>query len=200
MARLSTMASAVASQLESSDLNRNQNSLRHGQEILHADRSTAELLYAIATCSQRRHMLEVGTSSGYIAIWLASALRETRGAPLLTIDDSPLNVSQARSNLFNAALQDWAHVVEGDVTMLCEAFLGPFDCVFFHAARLSKRAQLELLIPKLTHDAILLTDNAISNASDIAQHMEYIEALQQFDTVLVPIGKGLHISRRRNLA
>ena len=35
---------------------------------------------------------------------------------------------------------------------------GPFDCVFFDADRVSAPQQLQLLLPKLTCDALLLAD------------------------------------------
>ncbi|WP_246173912.1 O-methyltransferase [Pandoraea terrigena] len=171
--------------------------VERSQKSLNLERPTAELLYILVTSARRRHILEIGTSNGYSAIWLASALRETEGRPLLTIEHSPHKAAQAKANLKEASLQDWVHVIEGDATSVCAALAGPFDCVFFDADRVSASKQLEHLLPKLTEDALLLADNALSHPDEIADYISRVEALQAFDTVTVPVGKGLHIARRR---
>ena len=197
MVYLDSASSIVASQLESFGLQNDMRVTEHSQKILNLERPTAELLYILVTSSQRRRILEIGTSNGYSAIWLANALRETEGHPLLTIEHSPDKVAQARANLLAASLQDWAQVIQGDATSVCCALSGPFDCVFFDADRVSAPKQLECLLPKLTEDALLLADNALSHPDEIAGYIAGVEALQQFDSMIVPIGKGLHIARLR---
>ncbi|MGS0895011.1 O-methyltransferase [Burkholderia stagnalis] len=168
-----------------------------GRKMLNLETPTAELLYLLVTGARRRRVLEIGTSNGYSAIWLAHALRETGGQPLITVEYSPDKAAQARDNLRAASLQDWAQVVEGDATQVCAAVTGPFDCVFFDADRVSAPAQLAHLLPKLADDALLVADNALSHPAEIAGYLAAVDALRQFDTTLVPVGKGLHVARRR---
>jgi len=57
---------------------------------------------------------------------------------------------------------------------------------------------LALLIPKLAADALVLADNALSHPNEIAAYLRALEALPQFDQVIVPIGKGLSVAYRKN--
>jgi predicted O-methyltransferase YrrM len=117
---------------------------------------------------------------------------------LQTIEKSPDKIALAQANLQKAAVQSLVHVIEGDATGACAALDGPFDCVFFDADRVSAPEQLERLLPKLTEDALLLADNALSHPDEIAGYIAKVEALP-FDTAMAPVGKGLHIARRRGL-
>ncbi|WP_017235530.1 O-methyltransferase [Pandoraea sp. B-6] len=190
-------SSGILSELESLGIENDLRMAERSQKMLNLERPTAELLHMLVTGARRRQILEIGTSNGYSAIWLASALRETGGRPLLTIEHSPHKAAQAKTNLRASGLQDWVQVIEGDATSVCAALAGPFDCVFFDADRVSASKQLKHLLPKLTDDALLLADNALSHPDEIAGYMDSVEALQEFDTVTVPVGKGLHIARRR---
>ena len=73
---------------------------------------------------------------------------------------------------------------------------GPFDCVFFDADRLSAPTQLKLLIAKLTSDALVLADNVLSHPQEIAEYLATLDTLQLFDTLVIPIGKGLSVAYR----
>jgi predicted O-methyltransferase YrrM len=199
MIHLDHASSAVLSQLESFGAENDARAADRSQKMLNLERPTAELLYILVTSARRRRILEIGTSNGYSAIWLANALRETGGQPLQTIEKSPDKIALAQANLQKAAVQGLVRVIEGDATEACAALAGPFDCVFFDADRVSAPAQLECLLPKLTEDALLLADNALSHPEEIAGYIAKAEALPQFDTAMVPVGKGLHIARRRGL-
>lgn len=168
------------------------------KKMLNLERPTAELLYLLVISASRRRVLEIGTSNGYSAIWLGLAMRATGGAPLVTLELSPAKAGQARLNLEAAAVLDRVQVVEGDATALCAALSGPFDCVFFDADRVSAPAQLEQLLKKLTPDALLLCDNVLSHPAEVAGYIAMVEASGLFDTITVPVGKGLHIARRRS--
>ncbi|WP_207001762.1 O-methyltransferase [Trinickia mobilis] len=167
------------------------------QKLLNLERPTAELLFLLVTASGRRRVLEIGTSNGYSAIWLACAMAKTAGNPITTIDRDAARAAQARENLRRAGVQSHAQVIEGDATRWCAALDGPFDCVFFDADRISAPSQLELLLPKLTDDVLLIADNALSHPEEIAGYLATVSALPQFDATLVPVGKGLHVAYRR---
>ncbi|AKM00571.1 O-methyltransferase [Burkholderia pyrrocinia] len=200
MIELDGAASAVLARLASFGQENDARMADRSRKMLNLEPPTAELLYLLVTGARRRRVLEIGTSNGYSAIWLAHALRETDGQPLVTVEFSPDKAEQARANLRAAALQDWAQVIEGDATRVCAAVTGPFDCVFFDADRVSAPQQLAHLLPKLTPDALLVADNALSHPDEIAGYLAAVDALRQFDTTVVPVGKGLHIARRRRPA
>jgi predicted O-methyltransferase YrrM len=163
---------------------------------LNLERPSAELLYLLLRASGRRRVLEIGTSNGLSAIWIQAALRGTGGA-LISIDREPAKIAEARANLVAAGLLDGATLLCGDATEIARDLPGPFDCVFFDADRVSAPAQLELLLPKLTADALLVCDNVLSHPDEVAGYLDAIGRLPGFAATTVPVGKGLHLAHRR---
>jgi predicted O-methyltransferase YrrM len=198
--RLDARTAALVSQLERFAADNDARATERSQKLLNLERPTAELVWLLITSGKRRRVLEIGTSNGYSAIWLANALQATGGEPLVSIERDAAKAAQARENLAAASLDARVQVLEGDASALCAALPGPFDCVFFDADRVSAPAQLAALLPRLAGDALLLADNALSHPGEIAGYIEAVEASGQFDTLTVPVGKGLHVAQRREAA
>jgi predicted O-methyltransferase YrrM len=78
----------------------------------------------------------------------------------------------------------------GDATEVVKGLSVPLDLVFFDADRLSAPAQLELLVPKLAPDVMLLADNVISHLGEIAGYLEALEGLVGFDRLVVPVARA----------
>jgi predicted O-methyltransferase YrrM len=167
----------------------------HAQRLLNLEADTAQLMAILIQSSRRTRVLEIGTSSGYSAIWLAWALRPLNGH-LVSIERDGAKQAEADANLRRAGLREVVTLRQGDATKVVAALKGPFDCVFFDADRQSAPEQLRLLLPKLTPDALLLCDNVLSHPAEVAEYLAAVEALPDFQHVVVPIGKGLSMAHR----
>ncbi len=169
----------------------------HRHKRLNLESPTARLLQLLILAGSRRRVLEVGTSNGYSALWIADALRRIPGAaPLITIERAPERAAQARRNLSRAGLDAWAKVQIGEATEVVAELRGPFDAVFFDADRVSAPRQLALLLPKLASDVLLLADNVLSHPEETSAYVEVVSRIPGFTSMVVPIGKGLHIAHR----
>ena len=115
---------------------------------------------------------------------------------MISIDRDADKQAQADANLRRARLREMVELRCGDATEIIAGLPGPFDCVFFDADRYSAPVQLTLLMPKLAPDVLLLADNVLSHPTEIAAYLRALEALPQFDRVIVPIGKGLSVAYR----
>jgi predicted O-methyltransferase YrrM len=188
---------AFLGQLEQEGLAHDAAQSEHRFKRLNLENPTARLLQLLIMSGGRRRVLEIGTSNGYSALWIADALRLIPGAePLITIERDPEKAAQARQNLSSAGLAAWTDILVGDATEIVAELEGPFDAVFFDADRVSAPRQLSLLLPKLAADVLLLADNALSHPAEIAPYIEAVSQLPGFQSLIVPIGKGLHVAHR----
>jgi len=168
----------------------------HARKMLNLELETAHLLSMLVRSSRRTRLLEIGTSNGYSTIWLAWAARPVDGH-VISIDRDENKLALADANLRRACLRDVVELIGGDATQIVADLAGPFDCVFFDADRLSAPSQLALLLPKLTADVFLLADNALSHPQEIAAYLSTVQALPQFEHLVIPIGKGLSMAYRQ---
>ena len=170
---------------------------RHAHRLLNLEWAAAEALFLMVSMANRRRILEIGTSNGFSTIWLTAALGSQAGGHLVTIDRDLDKQAQARANLERAGLCKNVTFLAGQATALVADLQGPFDCVFFDADRVSAPEQFKLLLPKLTEDAVLFSDNALSHPGEIEGYLDCVDASGQFDSTILTVGKGLHVAVRR---
>ncbi|HEU0003427.1 MAG TPA: class I SAM-dependent methyltransferase [Ktedonobacteraceae bacterium] len=165
------------------------------KKMLNLEPETAHLVHILVRSSRRTKLLEIGTSNGYSTIWLAWAASATDGR-IISIDRDTNKHALADANLRQVGLREMVDLKCGDATEIVASLPGPFDCVFFDADRFSAPAQLASLMPKLAADVFLLADNALSHPNEISGYLRELEALPQFDRVILPVGKGLSVAYR----
>ena len=167
----------------------------HRRRRLNLEPETARLVAVLVRSGRRSRILEIGTSNGYSTIWLAWAARPA-GGTVTSIERDAGRQAEAAENLRRAGLLDAVRLLHGDATQVVAGLEGPFDCVFFDADRVSAPDQLRLLLPRLAPNALLLADNVLSHPDEIAGYLAALEALPDFERVVVPVGKGLSVAHR----
>jgi predicted O-methyltransferase YrrM len=167
----------------------------HDRRMLNLEPDTARLISLFVRSSRRQRVLEIGTSNGYSTLWLAWSVRPHNGR-VISIDRDAGKQELADANLRRAGLREGVELVLGDATEMVRGLAGPFDCVFFDADRVSAPEQLHLLLPKLQDDTLLIADNALSHPDEIAGYLAALQALPEFDLLVIPVGKGLCVAYR----
>jgi predicted O-methyltransferase YrrM len=165
------------------------------RKLLNLEPETARLLSILARGASAKRVLEIGTSNGYSTIYLASAVSET-GGKVISIERSADKQAMARENLVRAGLSDYVDLQLGDATTIIRELTGPFDLVFFDADRISAPEQLRLLVPKLAPKVLVLADNVLSHPAEIAGYLAAVANLEDFEHMVVPVGKGLSLAFR----
>ena len=165
------------------------------KKMLNLEPDTARLIALLVQTSHKKQILEIGTSNGYSTIWLAWATQAV-GGQVTSIDRDERKQVLAEMNLRRANLYHLVTLLCGDATNIVSSLPGPFDCIFFDADRVSAPSQLQILVPKLAPEALILADNIYSHPDEIAAYLAALEALPQFEKQVVPIGKGLSIAYR----
>jgi predicted O-methyltransferase YrrM len=189
----------LLSEIERFGIENDQRETDRKRKMLNLEPETAALLHILVRATHRHSILEIGTSNGYSTIWLAHAMRLGINGRLVSIERNHAKVEMARENLQGAGLLNSVTLLEGEASDTVKTLEGPFDCVFFDADRISASKQLDILMPKLQPDVLLLADNVLSHPEEVADYLSAVSSLAGFFSVTVPVGKGLHIAYRQSL-
>ena len=156
---------------------------------------TAQMVSILVRASRRHRILEIGTSSGYSTIWLGACARDL-GGQVTSIDHSVEKHALAKENLRKADLLDWVDLHTGDATELVQTLDATFDCVFFDSVQVQPWRQLEVLLPKLAPNVLIMADNVLSHGEEMAPFLDLLKAQSDIDFTVAPIGKGLCVAHR----
>lgn len=91
-----------------------------------------KVLHDIIIKNNYKSALEIGTSTGHSAIWIAWALSKT-GGKLITIEINESRYRKARANFREAGLEDYIDARLGDAHKLVPRLNQEFDMVFCDA-------------------------------------------------------------------
>lgn len=181
--------SAVLDRLERRDALDRQQVLPRQKRLRQVTPEVGRFLHTLVLCTRPRVILEIGTSGGYSAMWLATAARSV-GATVVTLEADPLKVQLATSNLREAGLDDAVDIIQTDAF----AYLGDrrelVDFVFLDAEKEDYLRYLELIVPLLPPGGLLVADNLISAAEELAEFRRRAESDPRLSTVIVPIPRG----------
>ena len=111
--------------------------------------SEGEYLSNLVQKLKAQRVLEIGTSNGYSAIWLALGLRET-GGQLITLEINRRRYSLAQNNFEAAGIDGLIDSRLADAVEEVPKLEGPFDFVFIDANKQDYVKYLEMVLPALT--------------------------------------------------
>ena len=156
---------------------------------------TGKFLALWAAASPDGQYIEVGTSAGYSALWLALACRAT-GRSLTTFELLPAKAALARETFAQAGVGDVVRLVEGDFL----EHVGQLDRIgfcFLDAEKEIYGACYEAVVARLVPGGILIADNAINHRETLQPMLDAALADERVDALIVPIGKGELVCRKR---
>jgi predicted O-methyltransferase YrrM len=171
---------------------------RRDEFLLPVGPDTGAMLNALAKGLEAQTILEIGTSYGYSTLWFGEAARAT-GGKVISLELSPVKAEYARAALARAGLEGHVEVVVGDACETLRGLPGPFDLVLLDLWKELYIPCFDLFLDKLGAGAVVVADNIIwpSNTRVHAEaYRAHVRASGLFDSVLLPLGSGLEISRR----
>lgn len=167
--------------------------------LLSVGREAGILLYLLASGGQYRRILELGSSYGYSTVWLAAAARAT-GGKVTSLELRDFKIEHARQALTRAGLSTRVEFHQGDCLETLKTLPGPFDFVLLDVWKDLYLPCFELFHPKLAPGAIVVADNMLLPQIVRPQAEAYRARVRQagdLDSVLLDIGNGVEISRKR---
>ena len=182
-------ARAVLDDLERHDALEREQDVPRRKRLRQVTPDVGRFLHTLVLATRPRSILEIGTSGGYSTIWLATAARSV-DATVTTLEIDPVKVQRATSNLREAGVDNAATIVQADAFDYLRDRRKPIDFVFLDAEKEDYLRFLELIVPLLPVGGLLVADNLISHAEDLAQFRQLSESHPRLSAVVVPIGRG----------
>ena len=173
-------------------------------------------LRLLAGLVDARRVFEFGSGFGYSAYWFAGALPEDGEVVLTEVDADELE--EARGFLERGGYADRARFEHGDAIETVERYDGPFDCVLVDNEKDRYAEAFDAVRGKVAEGGVVLADNAVAAGTiefealpdllsgadvettdatrGIAEYLHTVRADPAFETVLLPVGEGVAVSRR----
>jgi len=145
--------------------------------------SDGKLLYDLIIENKYTRALEIGTSTGHSAIWIAWALSKT-GGKLVTIEIDKERHETALENFREAGLSEYIDARLADAHQFVPALEGPFDFVFCDADKYWYTNYFKAVAPKLEVGGCYTAHNTSMRGRDIKAFLDYVKDLSNFQTTL----------------
>lgn len=171
-----------------------------------------EALLQVLRIGQPRSILEVGTAIGYSALRMVDAVPNSR---VVTIERDEERFRKAEKYIEMAGKKEQIHLIKGDALEVEDIIkdLGPYDAIFIDAAKGQYKRFFEIYSNYLSDNGLIITDNVLfkglvsephienrrirSLVKKINEFNEWIMSHPEYDTVILPVGDGVAISKKR---
>ena len=163
------------------------------------------LLALISKLITPKHILEIGTFTGYSALCMAEGLHANGRIDTIDVDEELTDMQRRYFDASGYGKQIFQHL--GNAAEIIPALNGDFDLVFIDADKEQYPLYFDLIIDRIKAGGLIIADNVlwsgkvVTNATD-----EATQALQLFnmkmvedtrvETVLLPVRDGLTLIRK----
>src|SRR5512140_625012 len=148
-----------------------------------------QMLATLIVAIGARTIVEVGTSSGYSTLYLATGARRT-GGRVVTFEVDPAKVELASGSFADAGVADTVELRHADGVAGLAACAGQADLVFLDAEKGDYLGALGPAIEALLPGGLLVADNLTSHEADLAGFRDAALADPRLVGLVVPIGRG----------
>ncbi len=145
--------------------------------------SDGKILYDIIIKNNYKSAVEIGTSTGHSAIWIAWALSKT-GGKLITIEIDKARYVEAKANFKKAGVDKFIDARLADAHELVPQLPGKYDFVFSDADKYWYKNYFIAMDPKLKVGACFTAHNTAMRSSGITEFLDYIEGLKNYQTAI----------------
>jgi predicted O-methyltransferase YrrM len=174
------------------------------QNVPYAD---GQLLYDIIIKNKYTRALEIGTSTGHSATWIAWALSKT-GGKLITIEIDEARYKKALANFKETGLSDYIDARLANAHDLVKELKGPFDFVFSDADKDWYINYFKDISPKLVVGGCYTTHNVSAGwggrgsgrgmGGMSGDYYSYVTSLSNFESTINNSGAGVLISYKKS--
>ena len=182
----------------------------HGVPIM--EPAGIETMLQLLRIQQPKAILEVGTAIGYSALRMAFALPQTK---IITLERDEERYDLASAYISKAEKAQQIIQLKGDALLLEPEVskYAPFDAIFIDAAKGQYRRFFEIYSRSLKPGGVIITDNVLFKGLVYDQEIEnkrvrnlvkkidefnrWLASHTEYDTIILPIGDGVAVSKKR---
>ena len=153
-----------------------------------------------------KHILEIGTYTGYAALCLAEGMQKEGSLDTIDINEELVEIQEKYFGLSNYKNQITSHL--GDALEIIPALNKKFDLVFIDADKENYINYYNLIVPMMNKGGIILSDNVLwsgkvleelnpkdTSTKVLVEYNKIINEDSRVETVLLPIRDGLTVTR-----
>lgn len=174
------------------------------------DDESAAFLRLLIHLVKPKHILEIGTSVGFSTVSMALAAKPF-GGKVTTIEFDDVVATQAEENFKKSGTADSITLLRGDTVEILQQLHGSYDIIFQDVDKRLYSLLLPSCLRLLASCGLLLSDDALFPILNLAKRWEnqiapvrsYNELLMrtpELESVLLPVGDGLMLSRKTEAA
>ena len=146
-----------------------------------------QFLYDLIIRNRYTRALEIGTSTGHSAIWIAWALSKT-GGKLITIEIDEERHKEALENFKKAGVSKFIDARLADAHDLVKELKGPFDFVFSDADKDWNKQYFIDIAPKMTVGGCYTTHNVSLRQREFGgvtrEYLDFLKSQSNFETTV----------------
>jgi len=173
---------------------------RYSWRDMNVPQADGQILYDIVLENKYKKALEIGTSTGHSAIWIAWALSKT-GGKLITIEIDEERYREALANFQEAGLSEYIDARLANAHQLVNELEGPFDFVFIDADKGWYTNYAQALVPRMEAGGCMTAHNVYQTRSGGGRgfrrggmgggdYYEFMTSQPDFETFIHPESRG----------
>jgi len=181
--------------LEELDKRDRSNGTEHLSRLRQIPAETGKFLALLASNCPKGKFIEIGTSAGYSTLWLSLAARE-RNLKIRTFELLGGKIKMAKETFVSSGIDDLIELVEGDAVKNLNT-INEISFCFIDLEKDLYEKCWEIVSDKMVKNGLIVADNAVSHSNEIKPMIDKAFADERFDCLVVPIGTGELICRRK---
>lgn len=159
-------------------------------------RCTGEYLKFLVGLTGAKTILEIGTSAGYSAIWLALGAVGNLGQ-VYTVDLFEPKLELARQKIAEAELEDWITIVPGEAREIAASWDREIDLLFLDADKENYLDYFRMLLPKLKPGGLIVADNAVDYGYLMTDYIAEVTSNNDVKSYLLRVDNGLMMTVKK---
>ena len=169
------------------------------QDFWNVDRKSANFLNLAVKMINAKSALEIGTSNGYSSIWIAKALKETKGR-LITIEYWEKRMSLARENFKKTGVDDIIVPVVGDAVQILADMKKEdklrFYFIFVDANKAEYIEYFNSFDSLLEKNGVIIADNILSHYKKTKDYVEELMNNKNYQSQILNFEAGMMLSKK----